>query len=120
LLDLVYALSNLAFRLENASDAARMSETYQRLLDPRTEMGSTFQECLAYYADQVGLRSSQIASLRLLTWIQHSIFEREEFVQEQDGRAPLERHAESVCIALWKTELEWQLRCMPEAGLPRA
>ncbi len=110
MLDLVYALANLRFCLDNGCDTATVKRIYREMLDATTPVGENFKQALTRYAKQVGLSEEQIPPLRLLTWIQRCTLESQALEREQDARAPYERREASVCVALWETELEWQSR----------
>lgn len=105
LLDLVYSLSGAVFLMENAHSAREREASYRRLLDPATQAGAIFQDCLSRYAREVDLDSSLIPSLRLATWVVHSLYERFEHQREFGPRTQPD---ESVCTPLWKVELQMQ------------
>ena len=108
MLDLVYALSTLFFTLEGAWNVSSRLATYHRLLNPRTQFGSVFNDCLVSYAEQLGLRLGHIAPLRLLTWILHRNFEYQNHKLEFGAQAQPGHVHQSRILSLWKAELHWQ------------
>jgi O-antigen/teichoic acid export membrane protein len=105
LLDLVYGLSGAVFLMENAHSAEQRKESYLRLLDPDTPAGRIFQDCLARYASEVGLNPDRIPPLRLMTWVLHSTYERNNHQLALDDSTST---LESLCTPLWKAELQIQ------------
>lgn len=105
LLDLVYSLSGAAFLMDDAHSAQQRESSYLRLLDPDTPAGSIFQNCLQRYTKETGLDPALIPSLRLATWVVHSLYERIEYRREF---GPHTQPDESVCTPLWKAELRLQ------------
>ena len=71
-LDLVYFLANAAFVLDSALEKGSTRESYARMLDPGTSTGRVAAQCLAGYCGTVGVASSVVPRLRLLTWVVHS------------------------------------------------
>jgi len=108
MLDLVYALAILAAVLDKAWDPRRMQAAYRGLMDVNTPGGAVFHRELDRYAREVGLQPDQIPPLRLLTWVLHSNFVCRGKA-EQGVKATLPRSYTSVCIPLWRAELQMQL-----------
>lgn len=71
-LDLVYFLANAAFLLEGTLGTGRARETYVRLLDPTTAIGSVAAESFAVYCAGVGIEPAVLAGLRMLCWVVHA------------------------------------------------
>jgi len=108
MLDLVYALANLAFMLDEAWDPRRMQAAYRRLMDVKTPGGAVFHRELSRYAREVGVQPGQIPPLRLLTWVLHSSIECR--IETEEGlKEALPRPYASLCRSLWSTELQIQL-----------
>ena len=105
LTDLIYFMTNMAFRLDEAVNAQGMVESYRMLLNPESDLGRIFHASLLHYAERVGLDSASIRPLRLLTWLFHLRCEHKRFVIESGGRPPIEALQASVCLPLWETEL---------------
>jgi hypothetical protein len=88
LLDLVYFLTYLMFFLDGAMESQRFTESYRATLDPTTFTGRIVAECQQRYLACVGLDSSVLLPLRLLTWLIHS-----------------RGHQRELFISLWEEEL---------------
>ena len=67
--DLVYFLAYLAFFHDQAVAPERCLETYRRARDPGTFTGAVHHDCIARYAEQIGLDSAHVRGLHLLTWL---------------------------------------------------
>jgi len=115
LLDLLYGLTTSAFLTKTGRgplEPVGMQRAYQELLDPETPLGRIFQASLDSYTRRVGLPPESIAPLRLMTWIKHSLYELENH-RVQTGRR--EKLVNSVCIPLWRMELQIQSRPLENA-----
>jgi hypothetical protein len=88
LLDLVYFLTYLMFFLDGAMESQRFTESYRAMLDPTTFTGRIVAECQLRYLTCVGLDSSVLRPLRLLTWLIH-----------------LRGHPRELFVRLWEEEL---------------
>lgn len=106
LLDLVYGLASAVFVLEKAWDSPdRACRIYRELLDPSTFHGAIFDDCIKLYIEQIGLKSEQVAPLRLLTWVLNVSFDLQ-IRRFEMGSIP--RPYDSMYFSLWKTELGMQ------------
>ena len=74
-LDLLYFLTDLAFFHDDAFTSRGFADSYRASLDSTTLTGRVRAECLARYAQAVGLGTSQLSALRLLVWLWHACWE---------------------------------------------
>jgi hypothetical protein len=86
LLDLVYFLANSAFVLDRAFERGTTRRSYANLLDPASDRGAVATECIAAYAEGVGLDPGCAGPLRLLCWLVHSRSEFERLDADGGGR----------------------------------
>ena len=103
--DLVYFLAYLAFFYDGAIESGRCPESYRRARDPGTFTGGVHRECLARYADRVGLDAAQVRGLHALTWLIHARSEYLRFAADAGGPPPPAALRRSLFLALWRQEL---------------
>jgi hypothetical protein len=109
-LDLVYFLTYLALFVERvpvhgAVDVERVRQVYRATLDPDCELGTVVQGCLSEYTHRLGLPSSVLPPLRLLTWMIHAKSEYQA-MHAESGKVPnVDRLRRSVYLHLWQEEL---------------
>jgi hypothetical protein len=104
-LDLIYFLVNSGFSLDRARRTGRFRESYRRTLDPSTETGSVYANCLDLYCRRVGVGQSTIPALRLLTWLVHSRSDYTRLFEDEGGRPEPEALRQSVYFVLCEEEL---------------
>jgi hypothetical protein len=104
-LDLWYFLTHLAIFLEDAIPAGRVHTAYRKLLDPSTFTGSVAAECVAYYAQRVGISIEDFSRLRMLVWLVHSRSEYMHFTADAGGRPAPEKLRRSIFFQLWEEEV---------------
>jgi hypothetical protein len=72
-IDLTYLLTNLALAVETWDgepwSVEGIRDCYGRLLDPSSERGAVFAECMTEYCERTGIRPEDLALLRLACWI---------------------------------------------------
>jgi hypothetical protein len=105
MLDLVYFLTYLPVTLEQALDADASRAVYRDLRDPSTRWGSLASDCLATYAQRVGVPWDAAHPLRLLTWMLHSRSEYLRFTADCGGPPPPQVLEQSVFLRWWREEL---------------
>lgn len=117
--DLVYALATTAFSLDGNDSTSRSINTYRRLLDPADSRGRVFREALAQYGDAVGLRATDLALLRIVTWLVHSTHDLHNIFEAAGGpsRALLSR---CVCLPILRAEVERRMLLTPGFAAPAA
>jgi hypothetical protein len=114
--DLIYFLTYLAFFRAGAMESGHYREAYRDLLNPQSETGAVFTECLTRYTAQVGIDPAALKPLRLLTWMSHARSEYGRFAAEVGGRAATALHSihaqpapaalrQSLFVSLWEEEL---------------
>jgi Phosphotransferase enzyme family len=107
-LDLLYFLTYLAFFLEDANPpTGRLRESYRKMLDPSTFTGGISAECVAHYADHVGIDRGEFRSLRLLLWMLHSRSEYSHFTADTGGPPGRDKLRDSVFVQLWEQEVRY-------------
>src|SRR5262245_14845165 len=107
-LDLLYFLTYLAFFLDDANPpTGRFRESYRRMLDPSTFTGGITAECVAHYADRVGIYREKLRSLRLLLWLLHSRSEYSHFTADDGGSPGRDKLRESIFVQLWEQEVRY-------------
>jgi hypothetical protein len=107
-LDLLYFLTYLAFFLEDANPpTGRFREAYRRMLDPSTFTGGITAECVAHYADRVGIDREKLRSLRLLLWVLHSRSDYSHFTADDGGPPGKDKLRESIFVQLWEQEVRY-------------
>ncbi len=104
-LDLIYFLTYLAFFLDGAIGSGRFQQSYHASLDPTTLTGRVRSECLAHYAELVGLQPDALYPLRLIVWLLHARSEYSRFVADAGGRPTPATLRRSLFIGLWEEEL---------------
>jgi hypothetical protein len=106
LMDLVYFLANSAFVLDGALERGTTRRSYANLLDPTSGHGSVAAECIAAYADGIGLDPACAGPLRLLCWLVHSRSEFDHLDADGGGRTPpAQELRRGVFVGLVKEEL---------------
>ena len=109
-LDLVYFLTYLALFVEGVQvhgvvDVEQVRRVYRQAIDPRTELGSVVQRCLASYARRLDLPRDVLHPLRLLTWM---VYARHAY-QTTWGAYGLTPDTcelrQSIFVHLWEEEL---------------
>jgi hypothetical protein len=103
-LDLHYFLTYLAFGLERAKETPAMLRSYRVLLDPSSFTGGVHRECLARYAEGVGLEPADVQAGRLLTWLIHARSEHRRLTADAVGPPPDEVLQQSLFLGLWRLE----------------
>lgn len=109
-LDLVYFLTYLALFVEGVQvhgvvDVAQARRVYRQTRDPRTELGSVVQRCLASYVRRLDLPLDVVHPLRLLAWMGYARHEYQTTWQAY-GLAPGTRELrQSIFVHLWEEEL---------------
>ncbi len=103
--DLVYFLAYLGFFHEDAIARGRCLESYRRARDPGTFTGGVHRECVARYAERVGLDAAHVRGLHLLTWLIHTRSEYGRLGADAGGRPPAAALERSLFLALWREEL---------------
>jgi hypothetical protein len=106
-LDLLYFLAYLAFALDRAKRAPAMLRSYRAALDPATFTGAVQRECVARYAERVGIDPAAFHALRLLTWIIHSRSEYRRLTADAVGAPPMDALQRSLFLGLWRMEVLW-------------
>ncbi len=109
-LDLVYFLTYLALFVEGVQvhgvvDVGQARRVYRLTRDPRSELGSVVQRCLASYARRLGLALDVLQPLRLLAWM---VYARHEYLTtwQAYGTTPsVPELRQSVFLHLWEEEL---------------
>jgi Phosphotransferase enzyme family len=104
-LDLIYFLANAVFRMESAYGRGRARESYARLLDPATAIGSVAAECMGRYGSAVGISEDALARLRLLCWIVHCRSDYRHLEMEAAGRPSREALRDAMFLGLAEEEL---------------
>ncbi|MBI3952198.1 MAG: aminoglycoside phosphotransferase family protein [Acidobacteria bacterium] len=104
-MDLIYFLAYLGFFLDGAIISGRFRESYRKMLDSSTLTGRVMRECLALYADRMGLNSVNLRALRLLVWMLHSGSEYQHFRSDAGGKPEPETLRRSLFVNLWEEEL---------------
>ncbi|MBA3867216.1 MAG: phosphotransferase, partial [Solirubrobacterales bacterium] len=105
-MDLIYFLANSAFVLDGALAGGTTRRSYAGLLDPGSGHGSVAAECLAAYADGIGLDPGCADPMRLLCWLVHSRSEFGQLEADCGGRAPAaEKLRRGVFAGLVEEEL---------------
>jgi hypothetical protein len=104
-MDLIYFLTYLTFSLDRAHRLGGWRHSYRATLDPSTFVGAARRECLARYADQIGLSDAAIGPLRLLIWMLHARSEYDRFAADIAGRPGREILRRSLFVSLWEEEL---------------
>ncbi|HEX6979286.1 MAG TPA: aminoglycoside phosphotransferase family protein [Alphaproteobacteria bacterium] len=129
-LDLIYFLTYLACELDRvpydtASD--RLRESYRRALDPASFTGQVRAECLARYAERLGLDAATLPSLAALAWLIHSRSDYRQLAAEAGGSPDRTALGRSVFLAFWEEEVRsasWTTRasvsaCQARKPLPQ-
>ena len=109
-LDLVYFLTYLALFVEGVQvhgvvDVEQVRRVYRQAIDPRTELGSVVQRCLASYARRLDLPLEVLHPLRLLAWM---VYARHEYQTNREayGMTPgTHELRQSIFVHLWEEEL---------------
>jgi len=104
-LDLIYFLTYLAFSLDNAPKSGRIEASYRAGLTPSTFTGGVQQECLAHYAERLGIDSKVVGRLRVLAWILHSRSEYRHYVADTVGTPTTAALRRSLFVRLWELEV---------------
>ena len=86
-------------------ESQRFTESYRTMLDPATFTGRIVAECQQRYLACVGLDSSVLRPLRLLTWLIHSRSEYQRFAAEGAGEPDPADLRRSLFVNLWEEEL---------------
>lgn len=104
-LDLLYFLVNVSFSLDRARRTGRYRESYRAMLDPSTETGSVYAECLELYCRQVGVDPACIPALRLLNALVHSRSDYRVMCLDEGDKPGPELLRQSVYFTLCDEEL---------------
>ena len=104
LLDLVFFLTYLAFQLHDPWRTGRFREVYRATLDPTTPTGRVRAECLARYAERIGLDPAALHPLSVLQWVLRTRWEHQGLRGGADQPA-LEAFQRSLYLSLWQEEL---------------
>jgi hypothetical protein len=105
LCDLTYFLAYAGFFLERAMKSGRFVQTYRRLLDPGTRLGSLTSRQISTYCEALSIPREAAHPLRLLTWMIHSFSEYRSLVADVGDRPSAERLRSGLFLALWREEL---------------
>lgn len=111
-LDLIYFIAYLAFALDGVpidTASERLRASYRRLLDPASFTGRVRRDCMARYAERIGLEPADIEPLAALTWLIHARSDYRRFTADAAGRPHPERLRQSVFLALWEEEVRHAL-----------
>ena len=103
--DLVYFLAYLGFFHDDAIARGRCLASYRRSRDPGTVTGGVHSDCVARYAERVGLDAGHVRGLHLLTWIIHTRSEYRRFAADAGGPPAASALEGSLFFALWREEL---------------
>ncbi len=103
--DLVYFLTYLAFFHDGAIASGRCPESYRRARDPSTFTGHVHRECVARYAERVGLDERHVRGLHALTWLIHARSEYLRFAGEAGAEPPAAALRRSLFVSLLRQEL---------------
>ena len=103
--DLVYFLAYLAFFRDGAIASGSCPESYRRARDPSTFTGRIHHECVARYAERVGLDDRHVRGLHALTWLVHTRSEYLRFAADAGGEPPAAALRRSLFVNLWRQEL---------------
>jgi Phosphotransferase enzyme family len=104
-LDLAYFLANCAFVLDGTLESGHTRESYERLRDPSTPYGAIAAECEGRYRQALGFNPSDLARLRLLTWLVHSVSDHRHLTMESGGTPDPEALRASTYLGLIEAEL---------------
>jgi aminoglycoside phosphotransferase (APT) family kinase protein len=104
-LDLIYFSTYLAFFHDGAMQSGRYRESYRAALDRTTATGAVMAECLARYADGVGISHAALPSLRLLAWLIHARSEYQRLVADAGQRPKRAALGKSLFLSLWEEEI---------------
>ena len=103
--DLVYFLAYLAFFHDGAIASGRCPESYRRARDLPTLTGRVHRECVARYAERVGLDERHVRALHALTWVIHARSEYLRFAADAGVEPPAAALRRSLFVNLWRQEL---------------
>jgi hypothetical protein len=106
-LDLIYFLTYLAFFLDDAVVSGRLRESYRAMLSAESLTGQVARECLARYAEEVGIDPAAMRPLRVLAWMLHARSEYSRLAADAGGRPKIEALRESIFLGLWEEELRY-------------
>jgi hypothetical protein len=104
-LDLIYCLTYFAFFLDGAADEVSFLKSYHIGKDPRSFTGSINAACLQRYVKTLGLSTSYLRALRLLTWMLHSRSEHRRLVSDTGHEPMSEALDRGLFLNLWRQEL---------------
>ena len=104
-LDILYFLIYLGSALDRENTTRGVLRASRAAQDPTTLTGAVYRECLARYAEGVGLDSGSLPALRLLVWILHSRSEYRRLAADAAGRPPDSALRGSLFLQLWEAEL---------------
>ena len=106
-MDLIYFLTYLALSLGGALDSAEATRTvYRQLLDAGTAPGKLFAECLARYAERVGLDPAALRPLRRLTWLLHCRWEFQDLARDAGIAPSKDQIRRSLFLRLWEEDCD--------------
>ena len=109
-LDLIYFLTYLALFVEGVQvhgvvDVEQARRVYRLTRDPRAELGSVVQRCLASYARRLGLPLDVLHPLRLLAWMVYARHEYQTTWQAYGKTPGVPELRQSMFLHLWEEEL---------------
>jgi hypothetical protein len=105
LLDLLYFLAYASFNVDRAHHRDARVSSYRRSLDASTPTGVVRRECVARYADALGLERGALGPLRVLLWMIHAPSDFRHAVADAGGLPPAPALAQSLFLALWAEEV---------------
>jgi hypothetical protein len=108
-LDILYFLTHLGSALHRENTTRGVLRASRLEVDPSTVTGAVYRECLARYAEGVGLDKGNFPALRLLAWIVHSRAEYRRLAADAAGRPRGGALRDSLFRQLWEAELARQL-----------
>jgi hypothetical protein len=106
-MDLIYFLSYLAFYHDGVITSGNFRASYRATLDPSTPTGRVRQQCLAYYAKQVGFDCAALRPLGLLVWLVHSRSDYRHFVADAGGPPGIAALRRSQFLCFWEEEVRY-------------
>jgi len=104
LLDLLYFLAYASFNVDRAHDRGARVSSYRRSLDASSPTGMVRHECVARYADALGLERGELGPLRVLLWMIHAPSDFRHAAADAGGPPPAPALARSLFLALWAEE----------------
>lgn len=104
-LDLIYFLTYLCFFHDGALESGHIVESYRNMLNPTTQHGRAWSECVGHYLSELGIDSVMLRPLRLFAWLLHSRSEVQQLIADEGGAPSLDALRRSLFFTLWQQEL---------------